>query len=216
MRLGQDNREMSGNTNSGLTILHAFADEGIETEALAPYGEVTRVGLDPQDTTYTHRVIQSDVRDLDLDTTFDLGLFHPPCYKWTQRHAEDAENLIPAAREVAREYCDEWIIENQPDAPLHDPVILKGEMFGLPVAYERAFETSYPVEQPSYRGSYEYRHRVENTRPKSYWGAVKGYSHGEYDGQMLATNATPRAYIDWLLQPLLHEDARPDTIQATL
>ena len=177
---------------------------------------MVRVGLDPKDTPYTYDTVKMDVREFEPTIKFDLGLFHPPCYKWTQRKNEDAENLIPDAREFAKEHCDNWIIENQPDAPLHDPTILKGEMFGLPVAYERAFETSYPVEQPSFRSSYQYRHRVEYTRPKAYWGAVKGYSHDEYDGQMLATNATPRAYIEWLLQPLLHDDAKPDTRQQTL
>jgi len=197
-------------------ILHAFADEGVETEALAAYGDVVRVGLDPQDTPYTYDTVAMDLRDFNPTITFDLGLFHPPCYKWTQRNAEDAENLIPAAREFAQDHCEEWIIENQPDAPLYNPTILKGEMFGLPVAYERAFETSYKVEQPSYRSGYTYRHRVENTRPKAYWGAVKGYSHEPYNGQVLATNSTPRAYIEWLLQPLLHSDAKPDMEQTTL
>ena len=197
-------------------ILHVFADTGVESEVLSAYGNVTRVGIDPTDNPYTDTLITADARELDLDRTYDLGLFHPPCYKWTQRADEDGENLIPLARELAEKYVDNYIIENQPDAPLHNPTILKGEMFGLPVAYERAFETSYPVEQPSYRSSYEYRHRVEYTRPKAYWGAVKGYSHEPYDGQVLATNATPRTYIDWLLQPLLHDDAKPDTQQATL
>lgn len=201
---------------SNWKILHAYADEGIETEVLSSYGEVVRVGLDPQDTPFTSDAVAVDVREFNPTITFDLGLFHPPCYKYTQRDAEDAENLIPETREFAQEHCDEWIIENQPDAPLRNPTILKGEMFGLPVAYERTFETSYPVEQPSYRSSYEYRHRVENTRPKAYWGAIKGYSHEHYDGQMLATNCVPRAYLEWLLQPLLHDDAKPDTQQVTL
>jgi len=199
-----------------MDILHVFADEGIESEALAAFGGVTRVGLDPQDTPFTDALIRADATELKLNGSFDLGLFHPPCYKWTQRKSEDAKNLIPAAREVAQEYCDNWIIENQPDAPLRNPTILKGEMFGLPVAYERAFETSYAVEQPSFRSSYEYRHRVENTRPKSYWASIKGYTPDYYDAQMLATNSTPRAYINWLIQPLLHNDAQPDTQQATL
>jgi hypothetical protein len=215
-----ENASGEADSGNGWRILHAFADEGVESEALAPYGRITRVGLDPQETPHTDATIAVDLTQVDLAKLFthdfDLGLFHPPCYKWTQRDDEDAENLIPLARKIAREYCDEWIIENQPNAPLHNPTILKGEMFGLPVAYERAFETSYPVEQPSFRGSYEYRHRVENTRPKSYWGAVKGYSHDPYNGQVLATNSTPRSYIDWLLQPLLHTDALPDTEQATL
>jgi len=203
-----------------MKILHAFADEGVESEALAPHGHVTRVGLDPQETPHTDATLAVDLTEVELSKLFthhfDLGLFHPPCYKWTQRDAEDAENLIPLAREIAHEYCDEWIIENQPDAPLHNPTILKGEMFGLPVAYERAFETSYPVEQPSFRGSYNYRHRVENEHAKSYWGAIKGYNHELYDRLMLITNSTPRPYINWLLQPLLHEGARPETQQSTL
>lgn len=199
-----------------MRILHAFADQGVETEVLSSYGEVVRVGLDPQETPYTYDTVATDIFEFDPTISFDLGLFHPPCYKWTQRKAEDAENVIPQTREWAKEHCDEYIIENQPDAPLHDPTILKGEMFGLPVAYERAFETSYAVEQPSFRGSYEYRHRVENTRPKAYWGAVKGYSHEHYDGQTLALNCVPRPYLEWLLQPLLHEDARPDHKQTTL
>jgi len=199
-----------------MNILHCFADTGVECEALSAYGDVTRVGIDPEPNPYTDTLIEADATEWEPSQEFDLGLFHPPCYKWTQRNAEDANNLIPTARDIATEYCDEWIIENQPDAPLHDPTILKGEMFGLPVAYERAFETSYSVEQPSFRSSYQYRHRVENTRPKSYWGSIKGYTYEHYPGQVLKLNATPRAYINWLLQPLLHDDAKPDTKQATL
>lgn len=201
-------------------IGHIFADEGVEAEALASYGTVTRAGLDPQDTPFTKSLITADLSEVDLDDHFkpnyDLLLLHPPCYKWTRRNGEDSENLIPLAREMGKKYAEEYIIENQPDAPLHNPTILKGEMFGLPVAYERAFETSYPIEQPSFRSNYKYRHRVENTRPKAYWGSVKGYSHEYYGRQMLATNSTPRAYVEWLLQPLLHEDARPATEQSKL
>jgi len=198
-------------------ILHCLADEGVESEALSAYGEVIRVGLDPKDTNDSIP-IKADARNLPFseDVRFDLGLFHPPCYKWTQRDSEDAENLIPLAREIAENHCDEYIIENQTDAPLADPIVLDGSMFGLPVCYERAFETSYPVKRKESRSNYQYRHRVENTRSKAYWGSVKGYSHGSYDGKTLATNSTPRCYIEWLLQPLLHNDAKPETEQSRL
>lgn len=199
-----------------MRILHGFADEGVETEALSCYGKVVRVGLDPQDTPFTFDTVERDLLEFEPTVSFDLGLFHPPCYKWTQRKGEDAENLIPETREWAEKHCENYIIENQPDAPLHDPVILKGEMFGLPVAYERAFETSYAVEQPSFRGGYKYRHRVENTRTKKYWASIKGYTPEYYTGQTLALNSTPRCYINWLLQPLFHDDAKPETKQATL
>jgi len=198
-------------------ILHCFADYGVESEVLQNYGHVLRIGIDPTDTNES-TPIQADAKQLPIqnDVVFDLGVFHPPCHKWTQRTSEDAENLIPLAREIAKKHCDEYIIENQPDAPLHNPTVLAGAMFGLPVEYKRGFETSYPVEQPSYRNGKKYRHRVENTRPKSYWGSVKGYPHEQYPGKHLVTNTTPRPYIEWMLQPLLHNDAMPDNEQSKL
>jgi len=198
-----------------MKILHVFADEGIESEALAAYGDVTRVGLDPKDNPYTDELIACDARELDLEQTFDLGLFHPPCQRWAvgsytsgdpkERH----ENLIPVARRVAREYCENWIIENVPQAPLHQPVTLNGGMFGLPLHYERAFETSYHVDQPreqtrlSGPGGFETHHANGGFQgSKQLWKSAKGYT-GEYDARSLKREAIPRAYINYLIRPLL-------------
>jgi hypothetical protein len=198
-----------------MRVLHAFADEGIEAEALAAYGQVTRVGLDPQDTPYTDEVIQADARDVRFDRTFDLGLFHPPCQRWTpgaqmQGTDGDHDNLIPVARELAREYCDEWIIENVPQAPLHNPVTLNGGMFGLPLHYERAFETSYHVDQPRNQqrlcGGHEIFDEFHATGgwkgSKELWKSAKGYT-GDYQARSLKRAAIPRAYINYLIRPLL-------------
>jgi hypothetical protein len=185
-----------------MNILHCFADTGVESEALAAYGEVTRVGLDPEDTPYTDNLIQADAREVNFDTTFDLGLFHPPCHKWTQRADEDAPNLIPVARRLAEEYCENYIIENQPRAPLHDPVVLDGRMFNLPVAFERAFETNYYIEQPPRHKRLTTKHRVENEHSYEYWQSIKGYG-GDYDRLSLIMEAMPRAYLNYLVRPLL-------------
>jgi len=118
-----------------LKILHCFADHGTEAEALGRYGDVIRVGIEPRDTN-TSTPIKADAHALPFeDETFDLGLFHPPCTRWSDmpdaNKAGDAPNLIPLAREIAAEHCDEWIIENKPQAPLEEPTILTGKMFGL-------------------------------------------------------------------------------------
>jgi len=187
-------------------MLHCFADYGTEAEVLSAYGDVVRVGIDPQDTNES-AVIQADAHELPFaeDTQFDFGLFHPPCTKWSDmpdaNKDGDAPDLIPLAREIARECCDYWVIENKPRAPLRDPVILNGKMFGLPIEYERAFETNYPVEQPP-RQTY-----IPETESSSYfnsemscewWASVKGLDARAYTKHALAKNSLPAAYVHHL------------------
>jgi len=198
-----------------MKILHCFADEGVESEALAAYGHVTRVGLDPKDNPYTDELIASDARKIDFEQGFDLGLFHPPCQRWavgsyTSGNPEERhDNLIPVARDIARRYCENWIIENVPQAPLHDPVTLNGGMFGIPLHYERAFETSYHVDQPrnqtrlSGPGGFEKHHANGGFQgSKELYKSAKGYT-GEYNSNSLKREAIPRAYINYLVRPLL-------------
>lgn len=198
-----------------MDILHVFADTGVECEALTAFGDVTRVGIDPEPNPFTDTLIQADARNLSLDTTFDLGLFHPPCQRWTpsaqmQGTDTDHENLIPVARELARRHCDEWIIENVPQAPLHNPVELNGGMFGLPLHYERAFETSYHVDQPrnqtllsgGHEGFDQHHANGHWTGSKALWKSAKGYSH-DWPSRTFKRSAVPRAYLNYLMRPLL-------------
>jgi len=204
-------------SNTGdMNILHCFADEGIESEALAAYGDVTRVGLDPQDTPYTRTLIQADAREVNFNQEFDLGLFHPPCQRWavgsyTSGDPKDRhDNLIPVAREIAQEHCKNWIIENVPQAPLKDPVFLDGRMFGSPLVYERAFETNYHVPQPPRQKTFAQVSEGIQTHhenggfqgSKQEWKSLKGYT-GEYNSRSLKREAIPRAYINYLIRPLL-------------
>lgn len=195
-----------------MQILHCFADQGIECEALSAYGNVTRVGLDPVDNPYTDTLIEADARDVEFDQEFDLGIFHPPCQRWsslTHIHGDpmDHPNLIPLARALAEEYCGEYIIENVVNAPLENPTVLDGKMFGLPISYKRAFETSYHIPDPprdTGLGEYHLTDAVAGdwTGSVAEWKSIKGYS-GEYDGDSIRREAIPRAYINYLVRPLL-------------
>ena len=198
-------------------ILHVFADTGVECEVLSGYGDVTRLGIDPEPNPYTDTLIEADAHDAAeyLSGTFDLGLFHPPCQTWTpgarmNGTTDDHPNLIPLARSIAREYCDEWIIENVPDAPLHNPTVLNGGMFRLPLHYERAFETSYHVPHPPRQASlsrpnekFETHHANGGFQGrKELWKSVKGYSH-DWPSKPLKRSAVPRMYLNYLIRPLL-------------
>jgi len=202
-------------------ILHCFADTGVEGEALSAFGQVVRIGIDPTDKNDSEP-IKADAHKLPIKpgTTFDVGLFHPPCAKWSpltkiSGDPDDHPNLIPLAREIAEEYCDEWIIENVPQAPLKDPVVLSGTNFGLPIIQRRAFETSFHVEQPKREhslaefrmngpdnGSFE---QLPTANGKEIWKAMKGYS-GPYTRYEVEKAAVPRAYIDYLMRWFLLEE----------
>lgn len=194
-----------------LRILHVFADRGVEAEVLTAYGEVVRIGWEARDTNQSQPV-RADARHLPIQpgVEFDLVVLHPPCTRWSDMTSisgdpEEHPNLIPLAREIGEQYGAEYIIENKPKAPLNDPVRLDARMFGIPLAYERAFETSFEVDDPPKK-----RSDVENEcspyfysdRSREWWASTKGYS-GPYTKTALAKNAVPAACMRWLMQQYL-------------
>lgn len=196
-------------------ILHCFADYGVESEALACYGDVVRIGIEARDTNESDP-ITADAYQLpfDDDTTFDLGFFHPVCKRWASLTSisgdpDDHPNQIPRAREIGEQFCDHYVIENKPQAPLNDPVVLGGQMFGLPIAYERGFETSFRVPQPPRQKQLGSDSQVETSpfffseRSKVWWGSVKSYQAERYPKEHLAKNAVPAPYVHYLCRAWL-------------
>jgi len=199
-----------------IQLLHAFADVGTESEALQAHGEVVRVGLDPRDSNESIP-IRADCYELPFrEGTFDLGLLHPECGKFStvtsiSGNPDDWPNQIPRAREIGERYCDHYIIENVPKAAtvddgLQNPdggslVKLDGRQFGLPLRFDRAFETSFPVKKPPVQQPLEQEVSpyFSADRSTEWWRAVKGYS-GNYNKKAIARNCIPRPMIDFLLR----------------
>lgn len=189
-----------------MKILHVFADKGVESEVLTDYGDVLRLSINAEDTNASQPV-RADAAQPPLrpDATFDLGVFQPPCTKWSDMPSADtdaAPNLIPEARELAERHCEHWLIENKPAAPLRDPTLLNGRMFGLPLKYERAFETSFPVSQPpapSTLGRTEYQPFYHTEHSPEAWAAAKGYP-AHYGQRHLSRNCIPRQMLLHLVQ----------------
>lgn len=205
-------------------ILHCFADYGVESEALASYGNVIRIGIDAHDTNESEP-IKANAYDIPIktSTTFDLGFFHPVCKRWATLTSisgdpEAHPNQIPQAREIGEQYCDHYVIENKPQAPLEDPVVLDGKMFGLPIAYERGFETTFPVPQPPRQKQLGNGPNVETSpfffseRSKEWWASVKGYRTDRYPKEHLAKNAVPAPYVHYICRAWLkaHEYEKGD------
>jgi hypothetical protein len=201
-------------------ILHGYTRCGVKSEALAGVGRVVRVGLDPQ-ATAPGQPVAGDMTEAPVDPSeIDLAFLQPPCSRWsplTSAHGdpEDYPNLIPDARRFGQE-CGDYIIENVPDAPLSDPLLLEGRAFNLPIKMERGVETSFPVDQPPIQtqlpvspDGYDSENLVQPGRYQAdmaRWRSVKGYTR-DYLVAPFKRTAIPRAYVDYLLRGWLREVA---------
>ena len=91
-------------------ILHLFADTGIEDEVLHTYGDILRVGIDPEPNPFS-TTVQADARDPPVADGFDLAVAHPPCRRFSKSTVargtpDDHPDHIPAARHVCKRLAD--------------------------------------------------------------------------------------------------------------
>ena len=87
---------------------------------------------------------------------FDAIHASPPCqnYCWSTSNPRKAGRKYPdLIAEIRCRLVDSgvpFVIENVPNAPLHNPTYLEGDMFGLGVIRRRCFETNWWLPQPMY------------------------------------------------------------------
>jgi len=193
-----------------MKVAHLFADYGVESEVLSRLGAVTRYTIDPRPNAHVDETVQMDLMDEMPAREFDLAVLHPRCTDRSDMTSisgdpADHANQIPRARSIAREIATDYVIENKPRDDLHNPTVLNGRMFGLPVAYERAFETSFRVQEPPRERALG--HKTVSPyfladRTREWWEVVKGV-HGDYPKQHLAKNALPAPYTRFIARSWL-------------
>lgn len=101
---------------------------------------------------YPFEFVQADALNYPLDG-FDFIWASPPCQAHTRMQkvrGRQHPDLIPAIRQRLLEQDTPWVIENVVGAPLIDPVMLCGAMFGLRMYRHRLFETSWLMKQPKH------------------------------------------------------------------
>jgi len=132
-----------------------------------------------------------------------------PCQKYskTQRiHGNEYPDLIAPTRELLIKTGLPYVMENVPEAPLNNPTILNGLMFGLKVVRNRAFETNWFLMAPP-----------EPENVKVYTNSSRGYSshaNGATHITVAGNNYNPddgRAAmgIDWMTRDELSEAIPP-------
>lgn len=101
------------------------------------------------------RFVQGDALTYPLEG-FDFIWASPKCQRWSAAtrqsgKPDDYPDQIAPIRERLRASGVPFVIENVLDAPLHDPIMLCGAMFGLGVVRHRLFECSWQIERPEHQ-----------------------------------------------------------------
>lgn len=149
-------------TRRRLRAIDLFCGAGGAGAGLAAAGfDVLGVDLSPQPR-YPFEFIQGDaIAFLEGDLqSFDLVWASPPCQAHTamktMHNAKPHIDLIQPTRERLQRAGVRYVIENVVGAPLIDPIVLCGTMFGLGVKdaelrRHRLFEANFPIPAPTCR-----------------------------------------------------------------
>lgn len=166
--------------------------------------DVVGVDINPQPR-YPFEFIQGDAMTYPLDG-FDAIHASPPCQAYAitnniWKNAAQYPDLVAATRARLVASGIPFIIENVPGAPLIDPLVLCGEMFGLRVIRHRLFESStFMLGRPHPR----------HTARASYGRTPKNGEHYTISGHFGDVAGARKAMdIDWMTRDELAQSIPP-------
>lgn len=161
--------------------------------------DVTGVDMDPQPR-YPFPFIQADALEYAAAHGHEYDVIHasPPCQRYSSitKAAGTSDNypdLIAPTRELLKRLGKPYVIENVPGAPLDNPLMLCGTMFGLLVVRHRLFETNPTLWWPPQPCQHErkvVKHGRRPDRKKHYAAATGHFSDVEFVREAMG--------IDWM------------------
>lgn len=193
--------------------LDLFCGAGGATRGLQLAGfHVTGVDVRPQPHYIGDEFHQADALTFPLDG-FDFIWASPPCqaYSITAKLHDNAHpELVEPVRARLLANPAPFVIENVPGAPLRQPFVLCGSMFGLRVFRHRLFEASFFVMVP---GHPEHRGTTNSSRRYSTFATgadvicVAGHNFRREDGAaaMGIDWSATRAEIAQMIPPAFSE-----------
>jgi DNA (cytosine-5)-methyltransferase 1 len=174
------------------------ASEGYNRAGFAPWG----VDIRNMSNKYPFPFVQKDALTVTIPTCGTVSFVHasPPCQTFTRaQHLRNAQgkgtsvlDLIEPTRQRLIESGLPYVIENVPGAPLVNPVMLCGSMFGLKVRRHRLFESNLHLVAPG-----PCRHK-EQGKPVGVYGSMNDeIPFGGHTAKTLAEGQEAMG-IDWM------------------
>jgi DNA (cytosine-5)-methyltransferase 1 len=204
-----------------LRALDLFCCAGGAARGLQQAGyHVTGVDIRPQPRYAGDVFIQADAMEVDW-MGYDLIWASPPCQRYSCMRPELADShpdLIGPVRDRLLALGTPYIIENVEGAPLRNPLMLCGTMFGLLVIRHRLFETNPPIYFPPATCTHQRPVVTRGKRPDRdrHYACVVGHSSDlEFTRLAMGINwmstreisqAIPPAYARWLAEQIRMEE----------
>jgi DNA (cytosine-5)-methyltransferase 1 len=190
--------------------LDLFCGAGGASKGLSDYGYFDEIiGVDINDQpNYPYKQVQSDVFKLPYHffQDFDFIWASPPCQHYTRmlNHGLTDRNkhpdLVHKTRILLEDSGKMFVIENVVGAPLKNPIMLCGEMFGLKVTRHRLFECLWSPNQPPHKK--HKGHHIRKQNDGGYYYRVYGHETGKASwGKAMG--------IDWMRSPELAQAIPP-------
>lgn len=118
----------------------------------AGFDDITGVDIKPMPR-YPFRFIQGDALEYLAEHGHEYDVIHasPPCQAYSmagqqwRASGKEYQDLVEPTRELLIATGKPYIIENVPGAPLINPTVLNGALFGMLVHRERLFECSFDI-----------------------------------------------------------------------
>lgn len=180
---------------------------------------VVGVDIDPQPRYCGDEFVQADALEYVAKHGHEFDAIHasPPCQAYSVTKFLSSRNhpeLVPQTRKALQLTGRPWVIENVPGAPLLNPLMLCGTMFGLDVIRHRLFECDPPI----YFAPAMCAHvgKTGTTRRMREMGITRcpsqadGFRFVSVAGKGYLVNEARRAMgIDWMIQSELSQAIPP-------
>jgi DNA (cytosine-5)-methyltransferase 1 len=158
---------------------------------------------------YPFNFIQADALEYLAEHGHEYDVIHasPPCQKYTKSakqwraNGKEYPDLVDKTRRLLQATGKPYVIENVKEAPLVDPVMLNGAMFGLLVHRDRYFESGIPL---SFVLMPQNQRPVKMGRPVNEGDVIQPVGH--FSG---VPYAREQMGIDWMTQGELAQAIPP-------